>query len=97
MFDFAGVVRGGEHDDGDLSQLRVCLDLAEDLNAIDFWHADVQEEQVGGFIGPAALSAAKKEVQDVLPVLEPFNGVVQPGPTEVFLDQADVTEIIISD
>ena len=53
------------------------LDLPEHFHAIDFGHADIEQEQVGGFPGPPARAAAEEKIQNVLAVFKPLDRIVQ--------------------
>src|SRR5690349_13833743 len=42
---FAGVVRGGEHTDGDFSELGIGFELPQNVNAVHLGHANIQEQE----------------------------------------------------
>jgi hypothetical protein len=41
------LIGGREHDDPEDSKRFVAADLAENLEAVHFWHFDIEEEEVG--------------------------------------------------
>jgi hypothetical protein len=95
MFDLGRVIGGREHDDRHFSELGVTFDLAQDLDPVDLRHADVQEQQVGGPVGPRPVPAAEQEIQHLLAVLEPLYGVLQAGSLEILHDEPGMTSIVV--
>ena len=79
--------------------LRVGLDLAEHLDAVDPRHLDVQQQEdrllAGVAAGVGALAA--EEVEGLLAVLEALEAVGQPGPFQVALDQAGVSVVVLGE
>src|SRR5579883_703871 len=96
--DLPRVVGGGQHDDGDQGGPRVGLELAEDLDAVDARHLDVQQHQhrLAG-IAARVVPLAPEEVQGFLAVLEAMEAIGQPGPLQVALDQAGVAVIVFGE
>jgi hypothetical protein len=78
--DFAGVVGGSEHDHRHVAEAFVLFELAEDLDSIDFRHADVQKEQTGGVRRVSwFLAIGKEEVEDLLSIVETLCRVLNAG------------------
>ena len=59
--DLASVVCGGEHDDRKPVQDRIGLQPAQHLDAIDFGHPDVEEDEEGSFLAANHLPSRSKK------------------------------------
>src|SRR6266567_4554035 len=94
--DLARVIRRGKNNHGYLTQLGILLDLAKDFNAVDLWHADVEQQQIGRF-GNAlgARTTAKKKIKHGLAVVEALDLVVQSAAGEILFDQPGMTQVIL--
>ena len=79
--------------------LRVGLELAEHLDAVDARHLDVQQQEDGLLAGVAAGvgALAADEVQGLLAVLEALQAVGQAGAFQVALDQAGVAVVVLGE
>src|SRR3972149_408631 len=65
--DLSRVVHSREHDDRDLPQFIVLLDLAEHFHAVDLGNADVEQQEIRGLVfSLTSRAVSEEEVQDFL-------------------------------
>jgi hypothetical protein len=96
--DFPRVVRRRQHDDRDLPQSSVLLDLPKDLDAVYLGNANVQQQQMGDAVfSLTPFASAEQEVQDLLTIREAQHLVSDARPPQVLLDQPRVPIIVFDD
>jgi hypothetical protein len=94
--DFARIVGGCEHYDGHIAKAIVRFESTEDLDSVDFGHADIEQEKIGGVrFGSGRAAIAEEKVDDLLPVVKTLGRVVKASAGKIFFYKPDVPGIII--
>jgi hypothetical protein len=94
--DLSRIIGRCQHDHREGAQGGITLDTFEDLNPVEFGHANIKQQQVWvASLTAVGMAPLIEEIEDLLPVGESLNGIVQGSPAQVSLDETGVPLVII--